>query len=131
MSATLGPSPGAIRHPQHCVKIYASGENWRVKLGNRVLAASEKALLLEESGNKPVLYFPPQDVNNEAMLESDSQTTCPFKGVAKYFAATIDNVKQDIAWSYPAVYDEAGKIAGYVAFYADRIDIESLDNSAK
>jgi len=130
MSATLGPSPGAIRHPQHWVSIHASGENWRVKLGNRVLAASKNTLLLEESGYEPVLYFPLQDVNNEAMLESDSQTTCPFKGVAEYFAATVDGVKQDIAWSYPAVYDEVEKIAGYVAFYADHIDIESLDSNA-
>lgn len=124
MSATLGPSPGAARHPQHRMNIRASNKMWRVMLDGRELAASNQALLLEESGYEPVTYFPPQDVSIESMLRSDSQTTCPFKGQAGYFAAIVDRSRQDIAWFYPAVYDEVESIAGYIAFYADRVEME-------
>lgn len=96
-----------------------------------MLAASDKALLVEESGYEPVTYFPPQDVTSEYMLQSESHTTCPFKGRAEYFAASVDGEQKDIAWFYPAVYDEVEAIAGYIAFYADRVEIESEENDER
>ena len=77
-------------------------------LNGRMLAASNKALLVEESGYEPVTYFPPHDVAIDSMLQSDSKTTCPFKGQAGYFAANIAGEQKDIAWFYPDVYDEVG-----------------------
>ena len=121
MSATLGPSPGATRYPQHNVNIRTSNRVWRVMLDGRMLAASGKVLVLEESGYEPVTYFPPQDVISEFMLPSEAHTTCPFKGQADYFAARVDDEQKDIAWFYPVVYDEVEAIAGYIAFYADRV----------
>ena len=131
MSATLGPSPGAARSPQHSVDIRASDKAWRVMLDGRMLAASDRALVVEESGYEPVTYFPPQDVSSESMLHSESQTTCPFKGQAGYFAAIVDGEQKDIAWFYPAVYNEVEAIAGYIAFYADRVEIESEEIDEK
>jgi len=123
MSASLGPSPGAARYPEHRIDIESSDKVWRVLLDGRTLAESNRALLLDESGYETVAYFPRQDVSIEFMLQSDAQTTCPFKGRADYFAASIDGKQQDIAWIYPAVYDEVDLIAGYIAFYADRVAV--------
>jgi uncharacterized protein (DUF427 family) len=131
MRTTLGPSPGAIRYPQHKVEIRTSNRMWRVNLDGRVLATSNKTLLVEESGYEPVTYFPPQDVDRGSLLESDSRTTCPFKGEAGYFAAMVDGAKIDVAWFYPSVYDEVDKITGYVAFYADRVAIEAEEINEK
>lgn len=100
-------------------------------LDGRVLAESNKALLVEESGYEPVTYFPPQDVSSGSMLQSDSQTTCPFKGQAGYIAAMVGGERKDIAWFYPAVYNEVEAIAGYIAFYADRVEIESEEIDEK
>ena len=33
---------------------------------------------------------------------------------------------EDVAWYYPAVYDEVAPIAGYVAFYPRRTEIEEM-----
>ncbi len=131
MSTTLGPSPGAARYPEHRVNIQASDKGWRVLLDGRTLAESGRTLLLNESGYEPVTYFPPQDVSSELMLQSESQTTCPFKGRADYFAASIDGKQKDIAWVYPAVYNEVQSIAGYIAFYSDRVELESVEINEK
>jgi len=125
MDTTLGPSPGAARHPMHTLQVVPSDRNWTVSLGEKLLAQSDKTLVLEESGYNTVVYFPPQDVRVDSLIESSSLTTCPFKGEANYFAAEINGKCMDIAWQYGAVYNEVGPIAGYIAFYADRVQIES------
>lgn len=131
MSATLGSSPGAARYPEHRIDIQNSNKVWRVLLDGRTLAESNKALLLDESGYERVTYFPPQDVSIESMRQSDAQTTCPFKGRANYFAASINGKQTDIAWVYPTVYDEVEEIAGYIAFYADRVAVGSEEVDEK
>jgi len=131
MRKSLGPSPGAARYPEHTVEILTSDKVWRIQLDARTLAKSNRVLLLKESGYEPVAYFPPRDVSVDTLLPSEAQTTCPFKGRADYFAASIDGKQTDIAWSYPAVYDEVAAIAGYIAFYADRVAVTSEEVDEK
>jgi len=80
------------------------------------------ALALDETGYDRALYFPPEDVDTHKLAASDTRTTCPFKGEARYYA--VDG--EDVAWTYRAVYDEVAPIAGYVAFYPGRADIEKM-----
>jgi uncharacterized protein (DUF427 family) len=86
------------------------------------VADSTGVLALDEDGYDRVLYFPPEDVATEKLAASGTQTTCPFKGEARYYAKD----GEDVAWTYPAVYDEVAPIAGYVAFYPRRADIEKM-----
>jgi len=59
------------------------------------------ALALDETGYDRALYFPPEDVDTHKLAASDTRTTCPFKGEARYYA--VDG--EDVAWTYRAVYD--------------------------
>jgi uncharacterized protein (DUF427 family) len=34
-----------------------------------------------------------------------------------------ENLREDLAWSYPAPLPEAQKIAGLVSFYNERVDL--------
>lgn len=122
-AATLGPSPGNARDPEHAVIIRPAGGRWSVSHDGTVLAQSSEALLLEESGYGPVVYFPPTDVVYEQLVASDTRTRCPFKGEARYYAVGPDGAV-DVAWCYPQVYDEVAPIAAHVAFYADRVVLE-------
>ncbi len=124
---TLGRSPGARRAPDHRIEITRPGGRWIVTASDGVLADSEDVLALDEQGYDRVLYFPPEDVRIGALAPVARRTTCPFKGEAHYFAAEIDGELRDVAWYYPRVYDEVAPIAGYVAFYADRVSIEEED----
>ncbi len=127
MANTLGPSPGAIKHPDHRLDISEHDGRWRVTLNGSRVADSEATLVLNEANYQPIIYFPIQDVRTEQLIESSSHTTCPFKGKAHYFAADIEGELQDVAWFYPAVYDGVAAIEGYVAFYTDRVELSSAE----
>jgi uncharacterized protein (DUF427 family) len=110
------------------IRIIESEKRWSVSFGSLQLASSSAALLMEESGFPPVVYFPPEDVATQLMLTSETRSVCPFKGEAHYHSIEIPDLEgkpgeKDIAWYYPEVYDGVAAIAGYIAFYADRVRI--------
>jgi len=124
MNTSKGPSPGFINHPDHVVRIEPTENRWTVRDGDVVLADSHKTLIVEETGYERVIYFPPEDVSTERLIQTEHRTTCPFKGEAHYFVhATAEN-GQPLAWTYPSVYDEVAPIKGYIAFYEDRIELQ-------
>ncbi|WP_048149405.1 DUF427 domain-containing protein [Palaeococcus ferrophilus] len=76
-------------------------------------AGSGEVVLLE--GN---VYFPPWGVRWEFLRESDTHTTCPWKGVASYYHVVVGgHVNKDAAWYYPEPKEAAKAIKGYVAFW--------------
>jgi len=78
-----------------------------------VLAASDKTIVVE--GNH---YFPPDSVNREYLQESNTHTTCPWKGQASYYSVKVNGqVNQDAAWYYPQPKPAAAEIKDYVAFW--------------
>lgn len=125
MRTNLGPSPGHAKYPQHSVAVSESSERWKAVLDEKVLAESDATFLVEETGYPPVVYFPPADVQHDAIRASDSLTTCPFKGQANYYAAEVGGKHKDIAWTYPSVYREVAPIAGYIAFYSNVVQVTS------
>ena len=128
---TLGPAPGSRKYPEHRVDIAPADGRFRVVLNGTEIARSERTLAVDETNYPRVIYFPPEDVQTGLLESSSSRTTCPFKGEASYLAAELDGEITDIAWSYPAVYDEVAPLAGYIAFYADRVELDREDpNSA-
>jgi len=78
-----------------------------------VLAESDNTEMVE--GNH---YFPPDSINREYFKESDTQTTCPWKGVASYYDVAVNGrTNKDAAWYYPSPKPAAKNITGYVAFW--------------
>lgn len=77
------------------------------------LAESDQCVVVE--GNQ---YFPPDAINHAYFRESDTHTTCPWKGTASYYTIEADGeTNTDAAWYYPAPKDAAKNIQGYVAFW--------------
>jgi len=109
------------------IKINPAGGNWVVRAGGAIIAESSNALELREADYPPVIYFPRSDVAMEFVDASEQKSTCPFKGEAFYFhiAAKSGAIKNAV-WSYEAPLEGVGEIAGYVAFYADKVTIERL-----
>ena len=78
-----------------------------------VLAESDKTIVVE--GNH---YFPSDSINQEYFRESDTQSTCWWKGLASYYDIVVNGeVNKDAAWTYPSPKDAAQHITGYVAFW--------------
>ncbi len=78
-----------------------------------VLAESDQTIVVE--GNH---YFPPSSIRRDYFRESETHTTCPWKGVASYYDLVVnDKVNKDAAWYYPNTTEAAKHIEGYVAFW--------------
>lgn len=78
-----------------------------------VLAESDRCEVVE--GNQ---YFPPDSVHREYFKDSQSHTSCPWKGLASYYNIEVDGqVNKDAAWYYPTAKDAAKNIEGYIAFW--------------
>ncbi len=131
MTTIKGPAPGFYRHPDHHIRIRRAFGQWRALLDGKLLAESDNARRLDESGYGAVIYFPPDDVVREALARSDSDTACPFKGRARYFRSARDPGGPDIAWTYPATYNEVADVEGFIAFYEERVSLQNLHTKSR
>lgn len=78
-----------------------------------VIADSDDIVVVE--GNR---YFPRESVRDEFLADSDTHTTCPWKGTASYYSLRVGGQENaDAAWYYPEPKDAAAEIAGRVAFW--------------
>jgi uncharacterized protein (DUF427 family) len=92
------------------------------------VADSSEALLLREASHAPVCYFPPEHVDFAVLERSAHKTRCPYKGEASYYSIHVGGrMAQDAVWCYERPFDAVSAIAGYLAFYPDRVDsVEEL-----
>ena len=83
------------------------------------IAESEDTVVVE--GNH---YFPPGSVRAEYLRDSDTHTTCPWKGLASYKSIEVDGqLNADAAWYYPEPKDAAAEIKDRFAFWRG-VDVE-------
>jgi uncharacterized protein (DUF427 family) len=78
-----------------------------------IIAESDKTIIVE--GNH---YFPQESVKHEYLKETQTHSTCPWKGKASYYDVVVQgDVNKDAAWYYPAPNPAAKQITDYVAFW--------------
>ena len=100
---------------------------WVVRAGGAVLGESARALELREEGYPPVIYFPREDIAMEFLDRSDTVTGSPVKGSATHFHIIAKSgAIADAAWSYEAPLDGLGEIAGHLAFYPAKVEVEEV-----
>jgi uncharacterized protein (DUF427 family) len=107
----------------HTILIEDNPNRVRVVLGGFILAETTEALTLHEASLPPVHYIPRKDVRMDLLDRTAHHSRCPFKGQASYFTASSGGmVVENAVWSYEAPLDGVGRIAGYVAFYPEKVD---------
>lgn len=112
--------------PDHPITVTPHAGRVTVRLGDRVLVDTERALELREASYPPVLYVPREDADAAAFTASATRTYCPYKGDASYLSITgEDGELSDAVWSYEQPYDAVAPIAGHLAFYPDRVTIDA------
>lgn len=78
-----------------------------------VVAESDDTIVVENNH-----YFPPGSIKKEFFKESQTQTSCPWKGKASYYSLEVGHKKnEDAAWYYPDPKDAAKEIRDHVAFW--------------
>lgn len=104
----------------------AEGE-WVIRAGGAVLAETGNALELTENGHNPVIYFPRADVAMAFLEPSDTRSTCPHRGEARYYSIIAKSgAIKDAAWSYEDPKPGVEAIAGHLAFYPGKVAIEEV-----
>lgn len=95
-----------------------------VRFGGATVAETTDALRVLETSQAPAFYLPPQDVDTTLLRPSAHRSTwCEWKGQARYVDLVVGEARAVAAgWVYdrPIVGYEA--IAGYLAFYPQRVD---------
>jgi uncharacterized protein (DUF427 family) len=94
-----------------------------VRLGGRLLATTDPAMKLDETGLPARYYLPRDDVQMDHLRPTNFHTNCPFKGEASYWSLDIDGEIHDIVWSYETPTAQAAEVRGMLSFYPDRTEV--------
>jgi uncharacterized protein (DUF427 family) len=113
---------GYLPDPYHRVDIRHSSRRLRVVgPGETLLAETSAPLIVSETGIVDRFYVPRADV--VAKLERSGRVTAsPYMGYSTYWS-TAD--APDIAWSYERPVDESARLAGYVSFDGEGIEVRA------
>jgi uncharacterized protein (DUF427 family) len=118
--------PVLIPGPDHPITITPADHAVTVRFGDRLIAATDRALMLREAGYRPVYYLPLDAVEPDVLAPTTHETYCPYKGDASYYSIRDgDALAENAVWTYVAPYDAVSPIAGHVAFYPDRVTISA------
>ncbi len=113
------------RDPYHRVDVLDTSRSVRVLVEGQLIAETERAKVLFETGLPPRYYIPPSDVRADVLFDSDLTTRCPYKGVASYRSLRTDGASEDaLVWTYREPLPGVDKIAGHLCFFNERVDLE-------
>lgn len=108
---------------QHLVATAKFAGRVIVKAAGETVADTQDAVVLHETGYKPVFYIPQCDVRMDLLEPTGHTTRCPHKGTARYWTIKAGDRSIDNAvWAYDSPLGAVAGIAGLVAFYPDRVD---------
>ena len=109
------------------IKVREAEGTWVVRAGGAVLGESAEALELTEGDYPFVIYFPRDDIAMAFLDKSETVTHCPHKGDATHYDIEIKSgTIKDAAWSYETPKEGLSQIAGYLAFYAEKVTVEQV-----
>ncbi len=121
MSASDTMKKAAHAAGMHRITTNPSQVRVRVESGGQVLAESDRAVELHETGLPVRYYLPREDVRTDLLTPSAKTSHCPFKGDATYLSAP--GVK-DAFWVYEAPSEKDAKpIAGMLAPWPGRVEV--------
>ena len=122
-----------IPGPDHPITIEKNLNRVVVTFGGRVIADTKQALTLREAGYAAVQYIPRSDVDRSVLVPSRHETYCPYKGDCSYYTIALgDHRAENAVWMYETPYLAVAKIAGYLAFYPNRVEsIEEQSSTSK
>ena len=105
----------------HRIETVPAEGHVQVRIGDRVLAESDRAIELRETGIEPRYYLPREDVRTELLTPSGTTSHCPFKGDATYLSAPG---AEDAFWVYEDPSEEAARpVRGMLAPWPGRVEV--------
>ena len=104
----------------HRIDIRQSARHLAVSSHGSLLAETDRAIVLYESGFAPRWYVPRVDIADALLTPIERTTFCPYKGICSYY--DVEGVHQ-AAWAYLQPSREVERIDGYVSFEPDKLEV--------
>jgi uncharacterized protein (DUF427 family) len=115
---------GHPRDPFHRVDVRLTSRPVRIETDGELVASTTRARLAYETGLPTRFYIPRADVR-VALEPSSTRTYCPYKGEASYWSFSAGGRRyEDLGWSYEHPLADMAEIAGLIAFWDDRLDVD-------
>ncbi len=108
------------RSPFVRVDALRSSRTVRVEIDGEVVAESTSPVVLFETGLPNRYYLPALDVRHDLLTPTELQTSCPYKGTARYWSV---GEHENIVWSYPTPLPESQPIQDLYCFYNEKVDL--------
>ncbi|MFO8173172.1 MAG: DUF427 domain-containing protein [Longimicrobiales bacterium] len=118
------------RDPYHRIDVRESARHVQVRVGDTLVADSRRPVLLFETGLPVRYYLPRLDVRTDLLEERGTETACPYKGVTSAYwgpGELTEEEDRDLAWCYERPLPGMEKIAGRIAFFNERVDLDVDD----
>src|SRR5712692_8867245 len=103
------------------VHIEVSPRRVRAYFANRLLADSQKVLLVFETRRPPVYWFPTADVQMELLARKEPSPDMA-SGTVRWRAKIGDRKTDNLAWSYAEPTGDLAPLGGHIAFYWNAVD---------
>lgn len=108
------PRPPAVVPTQSRVRVIHAGVT---------VADSCATVRILETSQPPAYYLPPADLALEYLVRGRGRSYCEWKGAATYWSIVVGGATaMDAAWSYEQPTPPYAAIAGFLAFYPQRVD---------
>lgn len=118
-----GPGQESVWDYPRPPRVEPTDAHIRVDLGGETVADTHRAVRVLETSQPPAFYLPPDDVRTDLLVPTTTRTFCEWKGQATYYTVRAGGVEaQDAAWTYASPVDAFASIAGWFAFYAQRLE---------
>ncbi|EIF30325.1 hypothetical protein BCh11DRAFT_05811 [Burkholderia sp. Ch1-1] len=109
--------------PDHPITVEPAKARVVVTVAGKVIADTQKALVLREASYPAVYYIPRNDVEMTLLERTDHATYCPYKGDCAYYSIPLGGERTlNAVWTYESPYAAVKEIAQHLAFYPDRVD---------
>jgi len=107
------PRPPVAMPEWRLVQVYAD---------RRLVADTEEAVRVLETGHPPLVFLPPDDIEWEWLQDSGVAAESIWLGQGTWYDLVIDGERiERVAWSYQRVYPEYADLQGWVAFHPARL----------
>ena len=124
----IGPGQESVWDYPRPPRLQPVASRLRVVLGGETIADTTSGVRVLETSHPPNYYFPPSDVAPGALERATGASFCEWKGRAHYYTVRGGGVvATEGAWGYDQPSEAFRAIAGYVAFYASRMDACFVD----
>ncbi|HEX2051945.1 MAG TPA: DUF427 domain-containing protein [Actinomycetota bacterium] len=113
------------RDPYARIDVLPSSRHVRVSVDGVVLAETTRPRMLFETSLPPRYYVSKDDARMDLLERGDLVTHCAYKGRAVHYSAPSLGARgENVAWCYEEPNHDAHAVAGFLAFYDERTDVE-------